>query len=342
MYRTAASGLWVLEDHPSGGIPASFANVSLPPTLPDYIEPGKTKISALPNVVKMVSETSVIPVASIRLSVDCGPIYESPITFGASHLLEHMAFKSTTNHSRLQVAREVEASGGNVETSSSREQMEVNEQLQKVKAEMAVASENPQNLIMDAIHSVGYSGALAYPLLAPESTVNGLNRTILEEFFADATHFAIAFGLPGGEYPQAQSFSAFSNIYNHTGIFLNLATTNTDLVPKALDIATKELIVVARPGEVDQKQLDHAKQSTKALILMNLESRMVALKDTGRQVLTYGVRKPAEHLLKLAEVITLKDISSIAQKLLSSLLTMASYGNVYYLPPYDIVSGKFK
>ncbi|GKV11826.1 hypothetical protein SLEP1_g23045 [Rubroshorea leprosula] len=70
--------------------------------------------------------------------------------------------------------------------------------------------------------------------------------------------------------------------------------------------------------------------------------QMVALKDTGRQVLTYGERKPAEHLLKLAEVITLKDISSIAQKLLSSLLTMASYGNVYYLLPYDIVSDKFK
>ncbi|GKV11828.1 hypothetical protein SLEP1_g23047 [Rubroshorea leprosula] len=54
-----------------------------------------------------------------------------------------------------------------------------------MKAEMAVASENPQNLIMEAIHSVGYSGALANPLLAPESTVNGLNSTILEEFFAE-------------------------------------------------------------------------------------------------------------------------------------------------------------
>lgn len=34
-----------------------------------------------------------------------------------------------------------------------------------------------------------------------------------------------------------------------------------------------------------------------------------------------------EYFLKVVDEITLKDISSIAQKLLSSPLTMASYGN---------------
>lgn len=37
---------------------------------------------------------------------------------------------------------------------------------------------------MEAIHSAGYSGALANPLLAPESAINRLNSTILEEFVA--------------------------------------------------------------------------------------------------------------------------------------------------------------
>uniref|UniRef100_A0A3Q7GKX5 Uncharacterized protein n=1 Tax=Solanum lycopersicum TaxID=4081 RepID=A0A3Q7GKX5_SOLLC len=36
--------------------------------------------------------------------------------------------------------------------------------------------------------------------------------------------------------------------------------------------------------------LDRAKQSTKSAILMNLESRMVASEDIGRQLLTYGER----------------------------------------------------
>ena len=63
------------------------------------------------------------PAASIGLYVDCGSIYETPPSFGATHLLERMAFKSTTNRSHLRIVREVEAIGGNVTASASREQM---------------------------------------------------------------------------------------------------------------------------------------------------------------------------------------------------------------------------
>ncbi|KAK6273530.1 hypothetical protein POUND7_010613 [Theobroma cacao] len=505
MYRTAASRLRALKGRTCCGVPARFASssavattssssggffswltgsqsksmppldfplpgVALPAPLPDYVEPGKTTITTLPNGLKIASETSTNPAASIGLYVDCGSIYESPVSLGVSHLLERMAFKSTTNRSHLRIVREVEAIGGNVHAGVSREQIgytfdalktyvpemvellidcvrnpvfldwEVNEQLQKLKEEIAEAAKNPHGLLSEAIHSAGYSGALANPLLASESAVNLLNGTILEDFVAenfaasrmvlaasgveheellsvaepllsdlpnvprpqepksvytggdyrcqadsgDQTHFALAFELPGGwhkekeaiiltvlqilmggggsfsaggpgkgmysrlyvrvlnEYPQVQSFSAFNNIYNHTGIFGIQATTGSDFVPTAIDVAVKELIAVATPGQVGQKQLDRAKQSTKSAILMNLESRMVASEDIGKQVLTYGERKPLEYFLKAVDEITLKDISSVAQKLLSSPLTMASYGNVINVPSYDSVSSKFK
>ncbi|XVE98059.1 hypothetical protein REPUB_Repub03eG0072700 [Reevesia pubescens] len=505
MYRTAASRLRALKGRTCRRVPARFASssavattsstsggffswltgsqsksipsldfplpgVALPPSLPDYVEPGKTKITTLPNGLKIASETSANPTASIGLYVDCGSIYESPASFGVSHLLERMAFKSTTNRSHLRIVREVEAIGGNVNAAVSREQIgytfdalktyvpqmvellidcvrnpvfldwEVNEQLQKVKEEIAEAAKNPHGLLLEGIHSAGYSGALANPLLAPESAVNILNSSVLEDFVAenftasrmvlaasgleheqllsvaepllsdlpiiprpqepksvytggdyrcqadlgDQTHFALAFELPGGwhkekeaiiltvlqilmggggsfsaggpgkgmysrlylrvlnQYPQVQSFSAFNSIYNHTGIFGIQATAGSDFVPTAIDIAVKELIAVAKPGQVEQKELDRAKQSTKSAILMNLESRMVASEDIGKQVLTYGERKTVEHFLKAIDEITLKDISSVAQKLLSSPLTMASYGNVINVPSYDSVSSKFK
>lgn len=63
------------------------------------------------------------PAASIGLYVNCGSIYETPLTFGTTHLLERMAFKSTRNRSHFRVVREVEAIGGNVQASASREQM---------------------------------------------------------------------------------------------------------------------------------------------------------------------------------------------------------------------------
>lgn len=445
--------------------------ITFPPPLPDYVEPGKTKVTTLPNGVKIASETSANPAASIGLYIHSGSIYETPESFGATHLLERMAFKSTSNRSHLRIVREVEAIGGNVTASASREQMgytydalktyvpqmvemlvdcvrnpvfldwEVNEQLQKVKTEIAEAANNPQGLLVEALHSAGYSGAMANPLLAPESAVNNLNSSILEYFVAEnytaprmvlaasgveheellkiaepllsdlpsvsrpevpksvyvggdyrcqadsgdqKTHFALAFETPGGwlkekeamtvtvlqmlmggggsfsaggpgkgmysrlylrvlnEYPQIHAFSAFNSIYDHTGIFGIQATTSSDFVSKAIDIAVKELIAVATPGQVDQVQLDRAKQSTKSAILMNLESRMIVSEDIGRQILTYGERKPLEHFLKAVDEVSAKDIASMAQKLISSPLTMASHGDVINVPSYDTVSSKFR
>ncbi|KAL4365386.1 hypothetical protein AHAS_Ahas07G0100900 [Arachis hypogaea] len=446
-----------------------LAGVALPDPLPDRVEPSKTKISTLPNGLKIASETSSNPAASIGLYLDCGSLYETPMSSGASHLLERMAFKSTANRSHFRIVREVEAIGGNVGASASREQMgytfdalktyvpqmiellvdcvrnpvfldwEVNEELRKVKAELGELSNNPQGLLLEAIHSAGYSGALATPLLAPESALNRLDGSILEEFVSEnytasrmvlaasgvelknyylllshfsliylvlptlenqnlsmlvaifvvkvnqgyGAHVAIAFEVPGGwqqekdaivltvlqmlmggggsfsaggpgkgmhsrlylrvlnEYQQIQSFSAFNSIFNNTGLFGICASTSSDFVAKAVDIAAKELIAIASPGQVSQVQLNRAKESTKSAVLMNLESRMIASEDIGRQILTYGERKPVEQFLKAVDGITLNDITRISQKIISSPLTMASYGDVINVPSYESVNRKF-
>lgn len=53
-----------------------------------------------------------------------------------------------------------------------------------MKADISEISENPQGLVLEAIHSAGFSGPLANPLLAPESAINRLNSTLLEDFVA--------------------------------------------------------------------------------------------------------------------------------------------------------------
>ncbi|KAL5660762.1 hypothetical protein ACJX0J_027887, partial [Zea mays] len=57
--------------------------------------------------------------------------------------------------------------------------------LQNIKSEIADVFANPQDLLLEALHSVGYSGALTKPLMASESAVNRLDVSILEEFVAD-------------------------------------------------------------------------------------------------------------------------------------------------------------
>ena len=63
------------------------------------------------------------PTTTVGLYIDCGSIYESDMSSGASHLLEKMAFKSTSNRTHFRIVREVEAIGGHVFSSASREQM---------------------------------------------------------------------------------------------------------------------------------------------------------------------------------------------------------------------------
>ncbi|XP_010535187.1 PREDICTED: probable mitochondrial-processing peptidase subunit alpha-2, chloroplastic/mitochondrial isoform X2 [Tarenaya hassleriana] len=189
--------------------------VSIPPPLADHVEPSKIKVTTLPNGLKLASEASPNPAAFIGLYVDCGSIYETPYSHGATHLLERMAFKSTLNRSHLRLVREVEAIGGHTCASASREQMgftidalktyvpemvevlidsvrnpafldwEVNEELRKVKLEIGELSKNPMGFLTEAVHSAGYAGALANPLYAPESALDRLTGDVLEDFVAE-------------------------------------------------------------------------------------------------------------------------------------------------------------
>lgn len=481
MYRVALSRFRALKGRSGNLAAARYAtssavapldtpsdSVSLPPPLPDYVAPSETKIKTLSNGVRIASEQLPTPAASIGLFINCGSIYETPISSGASHLLERMAFKSTTNRSHLRVVREVEAIGGNTLASATRECMtytfdalktyvpemvellidcvrnpaflewEINEELQKIKAELEEVSKNPERLILEAVHSAGYAGALANPLLVPESAIDRLNSGILEEFVTEnykgnrivlaasgieheellqiaepllsdlpagpplnepksvyvggdfrrradspSTHFALAFEVPGGwnnekdtvtltvlqmlmggggsfsaggpgkgmhsrlylhvlnEYQQIHSFSAFNSIFNNTGLFGIYGSTSSDFVSRAVEIAAEELLVLAIEGSVSQLMIKRAQEATKSAVLMNLESRMIIAEDIGRQILTYGERKSVNAFLKMVDEVTLRDITNMAKKIISSPLTMAYYGDVFRVPSYESVSSKF-
>lgn len=53
-----------------------------------------------------------------------------------------------------------------------------------MKDDINEASKNPEALVLEAVHSVGYKGGLANPLLAQESSISRLDSEILEEFVA--------------------------------------------------------------------------------------------------------------------------------------------------------------
>lgn len=59
--------------------------------------PPATRITTLPNGVRVATEASPGPTASLGIYINSGSIYESAATAGASCMLEAMAWKATSN-----------------------------------------------------------------------------------------------------------------------------------------------------------------------------------------------------------------------------------------------------
>ncbi|GJX11907.1 mitochondrial-processing peptidase subunit alpha-like protein [Tanacetum coccineum] len=119
--------------------------------------------------------------------VQHGSIYETPATLGASHVLEPSASREQMGYTydalKTYVPQMVELLVDCVRNQAFKD-WEINEQIQKVKAEIAEYANNPEGLLLEAVHSAGYTGALANPLLASEGLLNRINSDILEEFVA--------------------------------------------------------------------------------------------------------------------------------------------------------------
>jgi predicted Zn-dependent peptidase len=84
---------------------------------------GATQATVLSNGVLIVTENlPAVRSASLGVYLDIGSRDESPRTNGLSHLYEHMVFKGTPKFSPLQIVQRFEASGGQINAYTSKEQ----------------------------------------------------------------------------------------------------------------------------------------------------------------------------------------------------------------------------
>ncbi|CAO3569561.1 unnamed protein product [Mortierella alpina] len=80
-----------------------------------------SRVTKLPNGVRIATEDSQGHFASLGVYVDAGSRYEDDSTRGVSHILDRLAFKSTKTKTSEAMMADLEAAGGNVMCSSSRE-----------------------------------------------------------------------------------------------------------------------------------------------------------------------------------------------------------------------------
>ena len=177
-------------------------------SVPVPAAPVKTEITTMSNGVKIATEATHSTTASIGLYVECGTVNERS---GFTHMLDKLAFNSTTNRSTFRITREIEALGATVGSGAGREQMvyaidgvrtsipemmevlvdsvvnpvfntwEVKSKQKAALKDVKELSENPQAMLEEAVHVAAYAGGLSNPLIAQPQTLGNIHPYDLAE-----------------------------------------------------------------------------------------------------------------------------------------------------------------
>lgn len=192
------------------------------PNLPEAVyatvkeEQHTTKITVLPNGLKVASENRFGQFCTIGVLIDSGPRYEIAYPSGISHFLEKLAFGSTVKYeNKDQIMLALEKHGGICDCQASRDTFvyaasaerhgldtvtqilgdivlrpqitedEVNVAKQTVRFELESLHTRPEQepILMDMIHAAAYrDNTLGFPKICPEENIELINRQILLEY----------------------------------------------------------------------------------------------------------------------------------------------------------------
>jgi len=171
------------------------------------------RTTRLENGVVVATESlPIIRSASLGVFLDIGSRDEVPATNGLAHLFEHMVFKGTTRHDSLQIVKSFEATGGQINAYTSKEQTcfyakvvdtdvssglamllemvldstfdpaELEKEKDVVIEEIKGGHDNPEDYVNDLFSEAMFGKhSLGFPIAGTERTVQGLTRNHLVE-----------------------------------------------------------------------------------------------------------------------------------------------------------------
>merc|ERR1712241_1277213 len=176
---------------------AAAVNLNLPPT----------EISVLDNGMRVATEDSGVPTATVGLWIDTGSRYETAANNGVAHFLEHMAFKGTKKRSQTDLELEIENMGAHLNAYTSREQTvyyakcfekdlpkaveiladitqnsllgeaEIERERGVILREMQEIETNLQEVVFDHLHAIAFQGtALGQTILGPTENIQSISR----------------------------------------------------------------------------------------------------------------------------------------------------------------------
>ncbi|KIN04225.1 hypothetical protein OIDMADRAFT_159534 [Oidiodendron maius Zn] len=192
------------------------------------------QISTLSNGVRIATEALPGHFSGIGVYIDAGSRYENGYLRGVSHIMDRLAFKSTTKRTSDQMLESLESLGGNIQCASSRESLmyqsatfnsavpttvallaetirdplitdeEVSQQLETAAYEIGEIWSKPELILPELVHMAAYKdNTLGNPLLCPKERLAEIDRNVVQAYrnaFYRPERMVIAFaGVPHEE-----------------------------------------------------------------------------------------------------------------------------------------------
>ncbi|XP_043212095.1 mitochondrial-processing peptidase subunit beta-like [Amphibalanus amphitrite] len=175
-----------------------------------------TRVTVLDSGLRVASEDTGAPTATVGLWVDTGSRYETESNNGVAHFLEHMAFKGTSKRSQTDLELQVENMGAHLNAYTSREQtvfyakcfredigqavdilsdiiqnsqfgeQEIERERGVILREMQEVEMNLQEVVFDHLHAVAFQGTpLGRTILGPTKNIKSISRQDLVDYIKD-------------------------------------------------------------------------------------------------------------------------------------------------------------
>ncbi|XP_036409123.1 cytochrome b-c1 complex subunit 2, mitochondrial-like isoform X1 [Megalops cyprinoides] len=207
-------------------------------------------VTKLPNGLVIASLENYSPASKIGVFVKAGSRYETVENEGVTHLLRLAANLTTKGASAFRICRGVEAVGGSLSVTSSRENMiysvecmrdhvdtvmeylinvttapefrpwEVADLTARVKIDKALANQNPQIGLVELLHAAAYKNSLSNSLYCPDYMEGRVSSEQLHSFvqnnFTSARMALVGLGVQHSVLKQVGE--QFLNIRSGTGV----------------------------------------------------------------------------------------------------------------------------
>jgi len=194
----------------------------------------RDRVTTLSNGIRVASEDLPDAFSGVGVYINAGSRYENPSLSGASHIMDRLAFKSTTSHTAEEMMQTLEKLGGNVQCASSRESMmyqagtfnsaipdavalladtvrnplitdeEITQQVETAGYEVHEIWSKPELILPELLHTAAFKdNTIGNPLLCPEERLQAINGNVIRAYrdaFYRPERIVVAFaGVPHEE-----------------------------------------------------------------------------------------------------------------------------------------------